>query len=79
MCVVPLIDKPCADYKILKKVYFKWFKLIHVIPKSWKKDINIDQGNCQNLLYLKYHPIKNYQIYSIEKLTASELYLLIYF
>ena len=40
MCVVPLIDKPCADYEILKKVYFKWFKLIHAIPKSWKRDKN---------------------------------------
>ena len=55
-------------------MYFKWFQLIHAIPKSWKKDIKIDQGNCRNLLYLNHHLIKNNQIYSIEKLKANELY-----
>ena len=43
------------------------------VPKSWKKDIKIDQGNCRNLLYLNHHLIKNNQIYSIEKLKANEL------
>ena len=62
------------EYKILKKMYFKWFQLIHAIPKSWKKDIKIDQGNCRNLLCLNHHLIKNNQIYSIEKLKANELY-----
>ena len=55
-------------------MYFKWFQLIHAIPKSWKKDIKIDQGNCRNLLYLNHHLIKNNQIYSIQKLKANELY-----
>ena len=55
-------------------MYFKWFQLIHAIPKSWKKDIKIDQGNCRNLLYLNHHLIKNNQIYSIEKLKVNELY-----
>ena len=32
-----------------------------------------DQRNCRNLLYLYHHLIKNYQIYSIEKLKANEL------
>ena len=55
-------------------MYFKWFQLIHAIPKSWKKHIKIDKGNCRNLLYLNYHLIKNNQIYSNEKLKANELY-----
>ena len=39
------------------------------------EDIKIDQGNCQNLLYLNHHHlIKNNLIYSIEKLKANELY-----
>ena len=42
------------------------------LPESWKKDIKTDQGNCQNLLYLNHHLLKN-QIYSIEKLKANEL------
>ena len=54
-------------------MYFKWFKLIHAMPKSWKKYMKIDQGNCRNLLYLNHQLIKNNQIYSIEKLKA-ELY-----
>ena len=28
------------ENKIEKKKYFKWFQLIHAIPKSWKKDKN---------------------------------------
>ena len=36
--------------------------LIHVIPKSWKKDIKTDQANCRNLLYLNNHLINNNQI-----------------
>ena len=28
------------EYKI-KNIYFKWFQLIHAIPKSWKKDIKL--------------------------------------
>ena len=59
MCVVPLIDKPCADYKIFKKVYFKWFKLIHAIPKSWKRDIKTEQGNWRNFLYLNHQKQPN--------------------
>ena len=64
------------EYKIEKKMYFKWFHLIHAIPESWKKDIKIDQGNFRNLLYLNHHLIKNNQIYFIEKLKANELYFL---
>ena len=51
-----------------------WFQLIPAIPKSWKKDLKIDQGSCRNLLYLNHHLMKNNQIYSIEKLKANELY-----
>ena len=58
----------------LKKKYFKRFQLIYPIPKSWKKDIKIVQGNCRNLLCLNYHLIKNNKIYSIEKLKANDLY-----
>ena len=42
----------------IQRIYFKWFQLIHAIPKSWKKDIKIDQGKCRNLLYLNLHLIK---------------------
>ena len=62
-------------------MYFKWFKLIHVIPgrkTSWKKDIRIDRGNCQNLLYLDHNLIKNNQIYSIEKPKLINLILFLY-
>ena len=64
------------EYKIEKKMYFKWFQLIHAIPESWKKDIKIDQGNFRNLVYLSHRLIKNNQIYFIEKLKANELYFL---
>ena len=55
-------------------MYFEWFQLIHAIPKSLKKYIKLDQGNCRNLLYLNHDLIKNNQTYSIEKLKANELY-----
>ena len=29
-------------------------KIIHAIPKSWKKDIKTDQGKRRNLLYLNH-------------------------
>ena len=51
-----LVNLMCMNIR-LKKKYFKWFQLIHAIPKSWKKDIKVDQGNCRNLLYLNHHLI----------------------
>ena len=44
--------KSCVNFvheNKIKKMYFKWCQLIHAIPKSWKKDIKIDQGNFRNL------------------------------
>ena len=52
------------EYKVLKKMYFKWFQLIHAITKSWKKDIKVDKGKFRNLLYLNHHLIKNNQVCS---------------
>ena len=61
------------DFQLTQKLYFKWFQLIYAIPKSWKLAILNDKGNCQNIVYLNHHLIKNNEILLIEKLIPKEL------
>ena len=61
------------DFQLTQKLYFKWFQLIHAIPKSWKLAVLNDKGNCQNIVYLNHHLIKNNEILVIEKLILKEL------
>ena len=63
------------EFKIDKNLYFKWIQLVHAIPNHWKKKITENKINSQNISYLNHHLIKSNQIYSLEKLTAKELYL----
>ena len=64
------------EFKIDKNLYFKWIQLVHAIPNHWKKKLTENKINSQNLSYLNHHLIKINQIYSFEKLTAKELYLI---
>ena len=66
------------EYKIFLKKYFKWFQLIHAIPKSWKKDIKVDQGNCQNLLHLNHHLIKTTKFTPLKSTTQINFILVPY-
>ena len=57
-----------------QKYYFKWFQLIHAIPRPWKLAVLNDKGTCKNIIYLNHHLIKNNQFLAIEKLISKELY-----
>ena len=66
-------QKMLNDCDLTQKFYFKWFQLIHAIPKSRKLTALNDKVNCKNI-YLDHHLIENNQILAIEKLTPKELY-----
>ena len=57
-------------------MHFKPIQLVHAIPNHLKKKLTEETMNSQNLSYLNHHLIKSNQIYSFEKLTAKELYLI---
>ena len=69
-------DQITHEFKIDKKLYFKWIQLVHAIPYHWKKKLTENTINSQNLFYLNHHLIKSNQICSSEKLTTKELYLI---
>ena len=50
------------EFKIDKKLYFKWIQLVHAIPNRWKKELTEN---------LNQHLIKSNQIHSFENLTAK--------
>ena len=56
-------QKILNDLQLTQKSYFKWFQLIHAIPRPWKLAVLNDKGNCKNI-YLNHHLIKNNQTYS---------------
>ena len=57
-------------------MYFKWIQLVPAIPNHWKRKLTENKINSQNISYVNHHLIKSNQIYSLEKLTAKELYLI---
>ena len=67
-------QKILSAFQLTQKSYFKWFQLIHVIPRPWKLAVLNNKGNCKNIIYLNNHLIKNNQILAIEKLIPKELY-----
>ena len=65
-------QKILNDFQLTQKSYFKWFQLIHAIPRPWKLAAFNDKGNCKNIIYFNHHLIKNNQILAIPR----ELYAL---
>ena len=47
-------QKILSDFRLTQKSYFKWFQLIHVIPKSWKLVVLNGKENCKNIVYLNH-------------------------
>ena len=68
------LQKILSDFELTQKPYFKWFQLIHAIPRPWKLAVLNDKANCKNIIYLNHHLIKNSQILAMEKLIPKELY-----
>ena len=64
------------EFKIDKNFHFKWILVVHAISNNWEKKLTENTINSQNISYLNYDLTKSNQIYSFEKLTAKELYLI---
>ena len=66
--------KKMLNYFQLTQIsYFKWFQLIHAIPKSLKVAVLNDKGNCKNI-YLNHHLIKNNQVLATGNFTPKKLF-----
>ena len=52
---------------------FKWFQLIHALPREWKEAISMHDGSLENLLIPDHHLIKKNQIFCLTKLNSNEL------
>ena len=70
------MEQMTHEFKIDKNLYFKWIQLVHEIPNHWKKKLTENTINSQNLSYLIHDLIKSNQIYSFEKITGKEFYLI---
>ena len=66
--------KILSDFQLTQKSYFKWFQLIHAIPRPWKLAVLDDKGICKNIIYLNHHLMKNNHVLVMEKLIPKELY-----
>ena len=53
---------------------FKWFQLIHALPREWKEAISMHDGSLENLFIQDHHLIKINQILCLTKLNSNELY-----
>ena len=51
---------------------FKWFQIIHALPREWKEAISINDGSLENLLIKDHHLIKKIQIVCLTKLNSNE-------
>ena len=63
-----------SEFNLTKNQKFRWFQIIHALPKNWKNIINDDNGNSNNLVLYDSHICRGGLIYSLNKLTSKELY-----
>ena len=49
-------QKILSDFQLTQKFDFKWFQLIHAIPRPWKLAVLNDKGICKNI-HLNHHLI----------------------
>ena len=62
------------NYLLSQNMKFKWFQLIHALPREWKEAISMHNGHLKNLLIHDHHLIKKNQILCLTKLNTDELY-----
>ena len=65
------------DFEVTQISYFKWFQLIHAIPKSWKLAVLNDKGNFKNIIYLNHRLIKKSQFLAYSKKTILYIYIIL--
>ena len=58
-------------YLLSQNMEFKWFQLIHTLPREWKEAISIHNGSLENLLIHDHHLIKKKQILCLTKLNSN--------
>ena len=62
------------EYNLTDKEKFLWLQLVHAIPKLWLETLKKDFGLSVNLAIYDHNPIKNCQLYTLDKLVSKELY-----
>ena len=61
-------------YLLSQSMKFKWFQLIHALPREWEEPISIQNGSLENLLIQDRRLIKKKQMLCLTKLYSNELY-----
>ena len=61
-------------YLLSQSMKFKWFRLIHALPREWKKAISMHDGSLEILFIQDNHVIKKNQILCLTKLNSNKLY-----
>ena len=61
------------QFNLQGQLQFLYNQIIHSIPKSWKDPLITNLENIKNLVFPGHH-LKNYQIYSLNKLNSKEIY-----
>ena len=57
------------------KIY--WLQVIDTLSKTWKDIILKNKGNAKKLVIFDRHIVRKSQIYSLNKITSKELYLIL--
>ena len=66
------------EYHLDNKLYFQWMQLIQAIPLIWKQKINDSEKNVEKSYVVQdHHLIKNTRIISLDKLTTTEISLVL--
>ena len=53
---------------------FKWFQLIHTLPREWKETISMNDGSLENLLIQDHDLTNKNQILCLTRLKSNEPY-----
>ena len=61
-------------YLLSQNMKFRYFQLIHALPREWKEPISMHDGSLENLLIQDRYLIKKNQILFPTKLKSDELY-----
>ena len=61
-------------YLLSQNMKFKWFQLIHALPRVWKESVSMHDGRLENLFIQDHHLIKKNQMICLTKLNSNELY-----
>ena len=67
-------DELKQEYRFHENKRFLFMQLLHVIPKSWKKDLSDVEENIHNLIIQDHHIIRKHHMYFLNRLSSKEIY-----